>query len=1258
MCQHLYVTALRGGIALLASFGVWGVIACSPALAQQSETTLSGHEGAVLMGVFTPDGLRAATASTDQTARVWDLKSGVPLSKYAQHTGPLFSLAVSRSGTTLVTGSQDNTVRVWELPPLSPAEVLVPHLQAVRAIQLHPDGNRLLAASADKTFAVHTLQTATDASGALAPAQLPEVRTGHVGEVLTVGCRADGVLYATADATGQIILWNPFLPALQHALRGSDTRVNAVRFPANNQQLVTSGDDGMIRVWQLNGTPPRALAALSAEVVDIDLLTNQSVAIVALADKSVRVINLVDDSMSRQFPAISFAIRSLAHSPDNAWILAGGNEGQASVLNTADGTVRGIVRGHAGEITDVITANDNIQFVTSGVDGTIRIWQQPQSEIPVIGHTAPLRGAVAAPNGQWFATISDDKATRIWDANGAALRQLGNHEQPLRVIAVRDDAALLATGDAGGDVWLWNPADGSPQGVVASHPGGVTGLAFSTDRTLLITTGADQKIRAWKLPLPPTKPGEGEAAPQPAWEFAVPGGRALASLVTLAGDQGYAAVQVGVGEVLRLKTDGTAVTPLPAAARPLKSLSISADGQQLLGVDDQGLATIWNGQGTVIRTLSLGPNVTSARFQPSGTELVVADAQPRLRICDATTGRVNEELSASVPLTDAVWLGADFQQLAGTGEVPQAAVARRALKRVLAEAPVPNSDPLALKPVTAIAMVPDQQHLLASRQEGAIEQWRLADGTLVRRFETGQVAIHEIAISPNGLVVAGVGADQKLRLWNWGDGQLVKTIEMGAAATRSVSVSPDNTRLATAHADGKVRVWSLPAGLLLETFEGHTAAASSVRFLSDSRTLISGSDDKSVRIMQTSVLQCFPVSPDPLVPVALYAGGTQAITGRSSGEVVMLDLSSGADTRLFRVKVTMPADAAFSTSAAAPVKAAAPVQYVAFQPTAVASRVDNQRVAAGTKTGEVHIWNANNGDDLIATFRLGTSISALNFSADNQKLAAATTDGRVHIFGPSIPGVQPQREWILWQEFQTAAPVTDLTFSSDSRSLWVSLESGAMDRWLVAAPGQSRQYNHGGPVYGVAVSGNGKSVVSCSADQTIRVWDNVTGQQKFQLNGHAGAVHAVTMSLDETFAISSGADGTLRLWDILGGRQLKELARYNVTMYAVAIHPQGQLIATAGADRKVHLLDLISGTEVRTLTGHSDFIHSVQFSPDGAKLVSYGYAGHLKVWRTADGVLLNESRQGKVGNYVAYSPDGTRLLLSGGDGLARVIAAP
>jgi len=160
------------------------------------------------------------------------------------------------------------------------------------------------------------------------------------------------------------------------------------------------------------------------------------------------------------------------------------------------------------------------------------------------------------------------------------------------------------------------------------------------------------------------------------------------------------------------------------------------------------------------------------------------------------------------------------------------------------------------------------------------------------------------------------------------------------------------------------------------------------------------------------------------------------------------------------------------------------------------------------------------------------------------------------------------------------------------------------------------------------------------------------------MNGHQGPVHAIAITPDESFAVSSGADRTVRLWDIVGGRQLKQLATLEETIYSVAVHPNGQTVAVAGADRNVYLLNLITGATQRTLQGHTDYIHSVGFNPTGTRLFSYGYAGQLRVWDPNLDTAIWESRVGRIGNYAHYDAPGARVLLSSGDGIARVQELP
>ena len=54
------------------------------------EVTLKGHSGAVMMATFAAEDGRVVTASSDQTAKLWDAVTGAELQTFSQHTGPLY----------------------------------------------------------------------------------------------------------------------------------------------------------------------------------------------------------------------------------------------------------------------------------------------------------------------------------------------------------------------------------------------------------------------------------------------------------------------------------------------------------------------------------------------------------------------------------------------------------------------------------------------------------------------------------------------------------------------------------------------------------------------------------------------------------------------------------------------------------------------------------------------------------------------------------------------------------------------------------------------------------------------------------------------------------------------------------------------------------------------------------------------------------------------------------------------------------------
>jgi len=443
------------------------------------------------------DGETILTASGDQTAKVWQAKTGRLLLSVNPGDGFVFSTAISPDGRQFVTSNDGAVVRIWNIKSGAITRLLHGHSAAVWFVSFSRDGTYLITSSSDGTARLW------GAWGAPLFAMV-----GHVNTVVSAELSPDENRVVTASFDGTAKIWDKrHSPLLFDMYESSTTIAQHLKYAQMSQDsahILTATNTGTLKLWELAGPrvvyqfkiPDRccSTAAWSPDETQLAVALERTATLLELPSGKIRFI--ADNPTP---------ISTMGFSPDGTQLAIGSRDSCARIWDTRTGTMRQALNNSCGDTHALAFSEDGRLLLSGGDSKRLILWDLDQAvpKLELLDFKGSIRSVAFSPDNSRFVTASRDKRLAIWDTTTGdplVIFQEANSAN-LNTAEFNRNGNLLLTSDVSGSTAVWDSATGrllarysretAPLGGAHFSRNGSRALAWSASEVMIFDTSSE-----------------------------------------------------------------------------------------------------------------------------------------------------------------------------------------------------------------------------------------------------------------------------------------------------------------------------------------------------------------------------------------------------------------------------------------------------------------------------------------------------------------------------------------------------------------------------------------------------------------------------------------------------------------------------------------------------------------------------------------------------------------------------------------------
>lgn len=714
------------------------------------------------------------------------------------------------------------------------------------------------------------------------------------------------------------------------------------------------------------------------------------------------------------------------------------------------------------------------------------------------GHSQSVNAIVLPENDRQCVSASSDTTIKVWDTEtGRCVNTLEGHTDEIYALCKIPDKNICVSSSADHTLRIWDLENNECQNILEGHTDKVKQILLTPDGKTCISASKDYSLKIWNL------------------------------------------------------EDGSCINTLLGHKDSILAVKITFDGSQCISSSWDGEIIIWDiKSGTLLRKFGRsGLIVDCLCIVPDGKRLISTSWDRDIYVWNYMTGELEKTLSGSTKSTDLLYV------------------------------------------------TQDGRYCLSAHTDGIIQVWDLDTGTCQNTLVGHKKKVIGIASTSNGKRYLSASLDGTLRIWDSLSGNCLHTLEDHSGAINAICIKPDGRQCISASSKGTLQVWDLSNGKCKLVMEKYISSKMIVSFNSDCKYCMSISNDLTLRGWDLASGRCLYVRSNFGLFTRLSAlaqDGSLFLCAVNDTTIEVWDFFSG--TRLYTLGVNKKiiSDIIVSPNAKFCITTCKDSSMQVWDlkkgKLHYEKDVDLKHKSRIYVTPDSSSYIIDRGDDYleIRDFSPGDyfrelkvkaiSLSFVCFSQDSSKCFTISTDGKllkwdlktgmceqelnVRTTLPSDISVSPEihtcvsvtREgklavWDLVSEEclqSIKLPINrirKLQVSSDFRNCMCIFIDGSIGVWDLKTAIKLLKVDL--PIVNqnttAIISPDGRICISTSRDESVRIWDILSGNCIHTLRGHKSQVNEFIISPDSKRFYVVFEDGIVESWEIYSGKNLYTL---------------------------------------------------------------------------------------------------------------------